>query len=165
MIHNFIQKQFSSVAIATALLVIGCASEEVASVPSPTTSPTEQPTADTATQAKAGTFVAAEVPTSGTAKLVTTDGKTTLELDDAFKTSDQGPDLVVVLHTSADVVGESEPPAYPLKEGDYVYIADLKAFSGAQTYTIPDNIDVSKYKSVAVWCRKFNATFGAATLQ
>jgi len=71
----------------------------------------------------------------------------------------------VVLHKSADVVGGAEPPAYPLNEGEYTYIAELEAFSGAQTYPVPEDVDVSEYQSVAIWCRKFNATFGAATLQ
>lgn len=166
MAQNLMHRQLSSLVIATSLFIVGCTSEKVSSVPSSITSPTEQLTADTsATEDKTGAFVPAEAPTSGTAKLVTKDGQTTLELDDAFKTSEQGPDLVVVLHKSADVVGESEPPTYPLKEGDYAYVADLEAYSGAQTYAVPQEIDISKYQSVAIWCRKFNATFGAATLQ
>ncbi|HYX14670.1 MAG TPA: DM13 domain-containing protein, partial [Nostoc sp.] len=40
----------------------------------------------------------------------------------------------------------------------------LKKYSGAQTYSIPQSINLADYKSAAIWCRKFNATFGAANL-
>ncbi|MEO0377400.1 MAG: DM13 domain-containing protein [Cyanobacteria bacterium P01_A01_bin.17] len=168
MAQNLMRKGLTGFAIATSLLVMACASEQVSSVPAPETSPTEQPAADApaaAGEEKTGTFVSAEAPTSGTAKLVTQEGQTTIELGEAFKTSEQGPDLVVVLHKSADVVGETTPPTYPLNEGDYVYIADLEAFSGAQSYPVPQEIDASEYQSVTIWCRKFNATFGSAALQ
>lgn len=175
MTQHLMRVGLSSVAIATTL-ALACASEQVSSVPAPEASPaeqptteqpaTEQPTEDAATgEEKTGTFVSAEAPTSGTVKLVAQEGQATIELDETFKTSEQGPDLVVVLHKSADVVGETTPPTYPLNEGDYVYIADLEAFSGAQSYPVPEEIDVSQYQSVTIWCRKFNATFGSAALQ
>jgi hypothetical protein len=117
------------------------------------------------TNAKSGTFVAGEHSTEGTVRIVTEDGQSTLELDQAFKTSEMGPDLVVVLHRSDNVIGSTTPPAYPLKEGDYVVIAPLKKFSGTQSYKIPNDVNLENYKSVAIWCRKFNATFGAAKLE
>jgi hypothetical protein len=138
--------------------------------PSPAASaqakPPASPTTPTASQSKvkAGQFVSAEHPTSGSVRLVTKNGQSTLEFDNAFRTSESGPDLVVILHRSNDVVGSTVPPAYPIKEGDYVLIAPLKQYSGAQQYTIPANIDLSAYQSAAVWCRQFNATFGAAYL-
>jgi hypothetical protein len=87
-----------------------------------------------------------------------------LVFDEAFSTSD-GPDLVVVLHRSANLVAESTPPAYPLNEADYVVIAPLTSTTGTQEYVIPAEIDLSAFESVAIWCQAFNATFGAATLQ
>jgi hypothetical protein len=88
-----------------------------------------------------------------------------LELDEAFQTSSMGPDLVVVLHRAEDVLSTTEPPAYPLQEGNYIILAPLESFSGAQSYPIPENVNVDEYQSAAIWCRRFNATFGAATLQ
>ncbi|HEY9646457.1 MAG TPA: DM13 domain-containing protein, partial [Chroococcidiopsis sp.] len=76
-----------------------------------------------------------------------------------------GPDLVVILHRLPDVLGSTEPPAYAIQEGDYVVLAPLQSFRGAQRYTVPADIDLSNYASVAIWCRRFNATFGAAVLQ
>lgn len=99
------------------------------------------------------------------ARITNKNGKSVLNLEQSFKTSEMGPDLVVILHRSENVIGSTKPPSYPLKKGDYIVLAPLKKFSGAQTYTIPNNIKLANYKSVVIWCRKFNATFGAATLK
>ncbi|MBD2729881.1 DM13 domain-containing protein [Nostoc sp. FACHB-892] len=116
------------------------------------------------TAIKSGTFVSGEHTTQGTVNITTKNGKSFLELEQSFKTSELGPDLVVVLHRSNNVIGSTKPPSYPLKSGDYIIIAPLKEYSGAQTYSIPSNINLADYKSAAIWCRKFNATFGAANL-
>ncbi|MBD2347118.1 DM13 domain-containing protein [Anabaena subtropica] len=111
---------------------------------------------------KSGTFISGEHTTQGTARIITKEGKSFIELDKSFKTSRSGPDLVVVLHRSHNVIASTRPPVYPLKRGDYIILAPLKKFSGAQTYLIHNNINLADYKSIAIWCRKFNATFGAA---
>lgn len=111
---------------------------------------------------KSGTFISGEHATQGIARIITKEGKSFIELDKSFKTSRSGPDLVVVLHRSHNVIASTRPPAYPLKRGDYIVIAPLKKFSGAQSYLIPNNINLANYKSIAIWCRRFNATFGAA---
>ena len=63
-----------------------------------------------------------------------------------------------------DVIGSTKPPAYPITEGEYVVLASLQEYSGAQSYEIPENINLEEFQSAAIWCRKFNATFGAAKL-
>lgn len=127
------------------------------------------PSASTSAQAqqsdKSGTFVSGEHPTQGTVRLIYREGKSALEFDGNFQTSELGPDLVIILHRSDNVIGSTQPPAYPIQEGEYAIIAPLQKFSGTQSYTIPDNINPADYQSVAIWCRKFNATFGAAFLQ
>jgi len=129
-----------------------------------TDEPTEPEVAQTPETNRTGEFVSAEHATAGSATLsVAADGTQTLTFDSAFSTSN-GPDLVIVLHRSADVVGESTPPAYPLEEGDYVVIEPLQSTDGTQAYVIPADINVADYQSVAVWCQQFNATFGAAPL-
>ena len=114
---------------------------------------------------RSGVFVKGEHSTSGTARLVDRDGVMTLELDEAFTTSTAGPDLVVALHRSADVIGSTIPPAFPIKEGDYVVLAPLQSYNGAQSYTVPAEVQTDDFKSVVIWCRRFNATFGAARLE
>lgn len=114
-------------------------------------------------QVKAGNFRSGEHPTQGTARVVSKNGKFVLELGAGFKT-DRGPDLVVALHRSANVLSSTNPPAYPIKRGDYVVLAPLRRVNGAQSYALPSNVNPAAYKSVVIWCRQFNATFGTATL-
>jgi hypothetical protein len=136
----------------------------VAASPIPANSPTKE-TAATPKILRSGTFVGGEHPTSGTVRMIEKNGQRILELDETFQTSDSGPDLVVVLHRSPDVIGSTTPPAYPINEGDYVILAPLQQYSGTQSYTIPENINSEEYQSAVIWCRQFNATFGAAKLQ
>jgi hypothetical protein len=105
-----------------------------------------------------GTFVAAEKPTTGTARIVTDNGHRYLELNGAFSTSNQGPDLHVLLETSA------KPPQMYQNPGSYVNLGKLQKFKGTQRYPIPDAINLSEFNSVVIWCRMANATFGYATL-
>lgn len=114
---------------------------------------------------KSGTFKSGEHPTQGKVRIVTQNGKTFLELDQGFKTSSAGPDLVVALHRSGNVLGSTKPPAYPLKQGEYVVLAPLQKFNGAQQYAVPANLNLANFQSAVIWCRQFNATFGAATLR
>lgn len=108
--------------------------------------------------AATGEFVTVEQDhsTTGTARIVTEDGQNYLVFDDAFDTA-RGPDVQVVFYTGSAV-------PVKLTEGDYVSIAPLESFEGAQRYLIPAEVDVTDYASVAVWCREFNVTFGYAPL-
>ncbi|PSB00774.1 DM13 domain-containing protein [Merismopedia glauca] len=112
---------------------------------------------------KSGTFVSGEASTAGTVRLVTQNGKSSLQLESNFNSS-TGPDLVVILHKSPNILGSTQPPNYPLPDSNYVILAPLKRSKGAQSYNIPSNINLGAYKSVAIWCRRYNATFGAAVL-
>jgi hypothetical protein len=105
----------------------------------------------------AGSFQAGEHPTQGNVRIITDRGKRYIEFDKSFK-ANNGPDLFVILHRNQAV------PVYGIKGKDYTSIARLKKTSGTQRYAIPDNINLVDFKSVAVWCRQFNATFGFATL-
>ncbi|MGB3760467.1 MAG: DM13 domain-containing protein [Rivularia sp. (in: cyanobacteria)] len=139
------------------LLSVGCTNVE--SQQSET-----QPQAETVAETPAagsvqssGAFIDAEHPTKGTASIITENGKKYIQFDDKFK-SDNGPDLFVILHK------DDQLPITGIKEADYTTIAALKSTNGAQKYEIPENVDVANFKSVAIWCRKFNATFGYAVL-
>lgn len=109
------------------------------------------------TKEKFGTFVAAEHPTQGNAKIISVKGKRYIEFDKAFK-SEQGPDLHVILYRAAIV------PTGGIDKQDYVTLGRLKNVQGTQRYAIPSNVNLANFQSVAVWCRAFNATFGYASL-
>lgn len=93
--------------------------------------------------------------TQGAATLVKTDGGVELRFSDDFKTG-RGPDVLVLLHTS------ESPSSYA--PSDYVSLGLMKTFRGAQTFKVPEGVDLSAYKSVVLWCRRFNVTFGAGAL-
>jgi hypothetical protein len=106
-----------------------------------------------------GSFIAGEKPTTGIAKIVSEGGHNYLELDAAFSTSDQGPDLHVLLDPA------EKPPQTYSNMNSPVNLGKLHSYSGAQRYPIPDAIDPAQFKSVVIWCRMANATFGYAPLQ
>lgn len=106
-----------------------------------------------------GNFMAGEKPTTGMAKIVEDGGHYYLELDAAFSTSEMGPDLHVLLDTA------SKPPQSYQNMNGYINLGKLKSYSGAQRYPIPDAIDPANFKSVVIWCRMANATFGYAAIK
>ena len=104
-----------------------------------------------------GNFVKSEKATTGQAQIVNMNGKRYLKLDEAFSTGD-GPDVKIILHKNSNV------PAN-IKEGNYITLAKIKSFKGAQTYEIPQDVNLDDFKSVGIWCEEFNATFGYASLE
>jgi hypothetical protein len=147
----------TSVLIST-LPISGYAAQYLTNSPNPNSSQTIVAQGKTAT-IKSGNFVAGEKPTTGTAKIVKEGGHNYLELNAAFSTSNEGPDLHVLLDTA------TTPPKKYDNLGSTVNLGKLKTYSGAQRYPIPDAINPSQIKSVAIWCRMANATFGYAALK
>ncbi|MBE9198461.1 MULTISPECIES: DM13 domain-containing protein [unclassified Nodularia (in: cyanobacteria)] len=137
-----------------AMITVGCATEVTSNEAD---TPTSTATTVASSVAKSGNFQAAEHPTQGKVSVITEAGKRYLEFDQSFKT-DHGPDLFVILHRS------SVPPVSGIQEKDYVSIAALQKINGTQRYALPDNVNLADFKSVAIWCRQFNATFGYAVL-
>ena len=107
-----------------------------------------------------GTFVAAEAPTTGKAEIIKDGDQMYLQIDSAFTTTDQAPDLQILLDTV------SEPPtAY--EDGEttrYLNLGGIQSVTGEQRYPIPEFVDSSQFKSVVIWCRMANATMGYASL-
>jgi Electron transfer DM13 len=85
------------------------------------------------------------------------DGKQTLRLTE-FETSN-GPDVHVYL-TAAEVAKGSEA----IKAAGFIDLGSMKGNQGDQNYDIPANVDLSKYKNVAIWCARFSVNFGQAPL-
>lgn len=154
--------QLGVISVLTSILSIAVATTTVANssaktIPSNSDSPMLAQSQQTV--ALTGMFVAAEAPTTGTARIVTEGGHKYLEIDSAFSTTNQAPDLHVLLET-AEV-----PPSSYSTYGSYVNLGGLQNVSGAQRYPVPDVINVGEFKSVVIWCRMANATIGYATLE
>jgi Electron transfer DM13 len=104
-----------------------------------------------------GDFRSVEHATSGQARVVElADGRRILRFED-FSTSN-GPDVRVYL---------SAAPA--TSDGDrfddrYVELGDLKGNVGNQNYTIPPAVNLDRYPTAVVWCKRFSVAFGAAPL-
>ena len=72
---------------------------------------------------------------------------------------DNGPDLYVYLVAAADV-----PDDETVERAGYVSLGRLKGNVGDQNYTVPVGLDVSRYRTVVVWCQRFGVSFAAAPL-
>lgn len=69
-----------------------------------------------------------------------------------------GPDLRVYLAKSNEVNESSD-----LDEG-FVDLGKLKGNRGDQNYEIPDDVDISEYNTVVIYCRAFRKLFSTAKL-
>jgi Electron transfer DM13 len=165
-----IQRPLSiSIAFLT-FLIFGCAAEvskteptvtpaAIASTPSVT--PSEDPKIAGTPESSSRPFVVVpngeHTQISGNARTIVEGDKHYLVLDEAFKT-ENGPDLTVVL------VKSSELTSPELAEGSYILLDELQANSGEQRYEIPSEVNLEDFGAVAIWCRRFNTTFGYAKL-
>jgi len=105
-----------------------------------------------------GPFRSGEHRTVGTATVFgLSDSSRVLRLTD-FDTSD-GPDVHVIL--SDQPAGSSD---HAIDNGHYVKLGKLKATTGNQNYAVPLGIDLKRFRSVVIWCDRFNATLGSAPL-
>ena len=85
------------------------------------------------------------------------DGRLVLRLTE-FATSN-GPDVRVYLVAADDVQDEAAA-----KLAGFVDLGALKGNIGNQNYDVPAGLDLSRYRTVSIWCRRFSVNFGAAPL-
>lgn len=87
----------------------------------------------------------------------TTQGKATVNSEHTklnftnFKT-DNGPVLNVYLATDTSVTS-------------YMDLGALKGIEGDYEYDLPNNVDLSTYKYVIIWCVEYSVNFGYAVLE
>ena len=107
-----------------------------------------------------GTFHGDAHATSGNVEILAgKNGTKVLRLTN-FKTSN-GPDVHVILVAADDAVDNQK---FLPGGTERVEIGKLKGNEGNQNYMIPDGTDLGKFKTVLIYCERFNATFGAAPL-
>ena len=88
---------------------------------------------------------------SGTALLIrAANGSHILRFEDFSVTN--GPDLFVVLSTTAGY------------SADALVLEELRATDGNINYAIPADVDVSRFQTAIIWCKRFNVTFATAPL-
>lgn len=105
-----------------------------------------------------GQFHDAAHKTAGTASIHRlADGTRVLRLTN-FETSN-GPDVHVYL-----VAAEDAKDNDTVTRAGFVELGSLKGNIGDQNYDVPADTDLSKYRSVTIWCRRFGVNFGTAPL-
>lgn len=105
-----------------------------------------------------GEFRSLEHETTGSVRIVALeDGSRFVRLEH-LATSD-GPDLRIYLTDQplSDDWGVWD-------DGRYVDLGPLKGNVGDSNYQIPDDLDLSGFRTVAIWCRRFTVGFGVAPI-
>ena len=105
-----------------------------------------------------GSFHGVAHETKGTAAIYQLpEGKKVLRFS-GFQTSN-GPDVQVYLVAAPDANDNDI-----VTKAGFIRIADLKGNMGDQNYELPAGVDLNKYRSVTIWCRRFGVNFATAPL-
>ena len=114
------------------------------------------PAAPAPVAAGRGEFRGLSHPGSGTAALLKVGAGYVVRFENL--NVENGPDLRVYLSTASS---GSKQSAF---NDEYVDIGSLKGNKGNQNYRVGASVDVRKYRSVVVWCRRFSVGFAVAPL-
>lgn len=93
---------------------------------------------------------------SGMAKILSSIDSSLLRFEDFSVTN--GPQLHVLLSTNPN-------PTDSDSLGQYVDLGGLKGNVGNQNYILPNDLDISMYNSVVIYCKPFSVVFSVASLQ
>jgi pentapeptide MXKDX repeat protein len=88
------------------------------------------------------------------------DGSLVLRFTD-FKTSN-GPDVHVLLVAEKDPGDDAN---FLTNNTEKLELGKLKGNEGDQNYGIPAGTDFAKFRTVSIYCERFNANFGTAPLE
>src|SRR5690242_2356699 len=114
--------------------------------------------ASVAREVAAGRFHSVAHETHGTATIQDVGGgRRILRLTD-FATSN-GPDVRVYLVAATDASDNES-----VTKAGFVELGRLKGNQGDQNYDVPDDLDLSRYRAVTIWCRRFSVNFATAPL-
>lgn len=106
----------------------------------------------------AGRFHSVAHETHGTATIQDIGGgRRVLRLTE-FATSN-GPDVRVYLVAATDASDNAT-----VTKAGFVELGKLKGNEGDQNYDVPDDLDLSQYRAVTIWCRRFSVNFATAPL-
>jgi Electron transfer DM13 len=108
---------------------------------------------------ESGRFYSILHPTAGTATVYQLgDGTRILRLT-SFSTSN-GPDVHVYM-----VAADDAKDAASVEKAGFVDLGVIKGNIGDQNYTLGSSLDLAKYRTVSIWCKRFSVNFGAAPLR
>lgn len=85
------------------------------------------------------------------------DGERVLRFND-FKTLN-GPALFVYLFAADDARDNAT-----VERAGFVSLGPLKGNVGDQNYNLPPDLDLTKYRAISIWCRRFGVNFATAPL-
>lgn len=106
----------------------------------------------------AGRFTSIAHDTTGSVSVrQAPDGSQVLRIENLDTTD--GPDVRVWL-SDRDVTA-----AGTAGDGTWLELGPLRGNKGSLTYPLPAGTDLSKYRSVVLWCKRFGVAFGAAPLR
>lgn len=97
----------------------------------------------------------------GGVKIVNFRGKNKVVFGEDFRVT-RGPDYKLYLVGEMNV--ETSEQFRSIKSGSY-NIAEIKQFSGEQTFDIPDNIDIDDIQGVVIWCEAFSQYISYANVE
>ena len=103
-----------------------------------------------------GTFQTRQVGTSGSVRFVKTGNTQTIEISNLSTSS--APNLEIYLSKAGSITSSGEI-------GSSIKLTALRSPNGTQTYTVPANIDLLQYKSIAIHCTQYNKLFGSASIR
>jgi Electron transfer DM13 len=107
---------------------------------------------------KSGVFYGIAHPTEGTATIYRMgDGALMLRFTN-FRTSN-GPNVHVYLVAADDAKDETALHA------SFIDLGPIKGNIGDQNYDLGTSVDLSKYRAVSIWCKRFSVNFGVAPLK
>jgi hypothetical protein len=107
---------------------------------------------------ESGTFHSVLHPTQGTATVYRiADGNRVIRFTN-FRTSN-GPDVHIYMVAADDATDNASVP-----RAGFIDLGSIKGNIGDQNYTLGLDVDLSKYRTVSVWCKRFSVNFGAAPL-
>jgi hypothetical protein len=118
----------------------------------------EAPAVSSAAVLARGEFYSVAHETRGEATVHEVAGGGRLLRLSGFETSN-GPDVRVYLVAASDPRDDES-----VKNAEVIDLGVLKGNIGDQNYELPAGIDLAKYRSVTIWCRRFSVNFGSAPL-
>ncbi|GAB2595941.1 DM13 domain-containing protein [Streptomyces capparidis] len=150
-----------AVPVATAPATPPPASSGGAAPSGPAAEPSRSAAAATPETVASGELISHEHTTSGAVRVLRlADGSHVLRFE-GLDTSN-GPDLHVWLTDAPVIDGRDGWGVFD--DGRHVSLGKLKGNKGDQNYRLPADVDPAAYRSVSIWCDRFDVSFGAAEL-